>query len=108
MTGRWWSAGSVLAALAGATCCLGPLVFTTLGLSSFVSLWILRHLVPYRNLFFLITIVLLGLGFYATYRRHRQTRVRDKAMVWGSTLLVLALVGYSLYIEGFVLYELPG
>jgi hypothetical protein len=103
MTGRWWSVGSVLAALSGATCCIGPLLFTALGLSSLVSLWILRHFVPYRNLFFAITVVCLGLGFYTAYRHGGQGRRRDKVIVWASTLLVLILVGYSLYVEGLVL-----
>ena len=98
--GRWCSVGSLLTAVAAGICCLGPLLFTTLGLSTFVSLWILRHLVPYRNLFFAMTLLFLGLGFSAIYRRGRQARGRDKAILWASTLLVLALLGYSLYVEG--------
>jgi hypothetical protein len=102
MNGRWWSVGSILAAFAGAICCLGPLLFAALGLSTFVSLWILRHLVPYQSLFFGTTFVLLGLGFYATYRRGKQARGIDKAMVWMATALVIGLLGYSLYVERFV------
>jgi hypothetical protein len=101
MSGRWWSVGSILAALAGAICCLGPLLFAALGLSTFVSLWILRHLVPYQQVFFGVTFVLLGLGFYATYRRGSQTRGIDKAIIWISTALVVGLLGYSLYVERF-------
>ncbi len=104
MTGRWWSTGSVLAAFATGICCVGPLLFSALGLSTFASMWILRHLVPYRNLFFAVTFLLFGLGFYTTYRRSACGRVLDKAILWVSTLLVMALLGYSLYVEGPVLF----
>jgi hypothetical protein len=60
--GRWFSAGSVFSAFAMGICCIGPIAFTALGLSSFASLWVLRHLAPYRNLFLLLTVVFLGLG----------------------------------------------
>jgi hypothetical protein len=102
--GRWLSAGSILTALATSVCCIGPLLFTALGLSSFASLWILRHLVPSRNLFLALTLVFLGLGFYATYRKGKCVRLLDKSILWASTLLVLAILGYSLYVEGFVLF----
>jgi mercuric ion transport protein len=103
--GSGCSGGSVCAALAAGICCLGPLLFAALGLSTFASLWLLRLLVPYRHLFFAGTVVLLGVGFYAVYRRGGQTRVRDKVILWASTLMVLAVVSYSLYVEGVGVFE---
>ena len=102
--GRWFSAGSVLSALAMGVCCIGPIIFSALGLSSFASLWMLRHFAPYRNLFLLLTVVFLGLGFYITYRKGKSVRPLDKGILWGSALLVFALLGYSFFIEGFVLF----
>ncbi|MDH3601996.1 MAG: hypothetical protein OEU26_20485 [Candidatus Tectomicrobia bacterium] len=102
--GRWFSAGSVLSAFAMGICCIGPLLFAALGLSSFASLWVLRHLAPYRNLFLLLTAVFLGLGFYITYRKGKTVRLLDKGILWVSTLLVFALLGYSFSVEGFVLF----
>jgi hypothetical protein len=99
--GRWCGAGAIFTALAAGICCIGPLLFSVLGLSTFVSLWLLRSLVPYRNLFFAGTVLLLGVGFYAAYRRGGQARALDKAMLWTSTLIVLAVVSYSLYVEGW-------
>ena len=99
--GRWCSAGSICTALAAGVCCIGPLLFSVLGLSTFVSLWLLRFLVPYRDLFFAVTFLFLGVGFYTVYRRGGQARTLDKAILWASTLLVLAVVSYSLYVEGF-------
>lgn len=104
MTGRWFSLGSILTALATAICCVGPLFFSILGVSTFASLWILRNLVPYRNLFFVVTFLFLGLGFYTAYRRGGHARGLDKAILWASTLLVIALLGYTLSIEGVVLF----
>ena len=100
--GKWCSAGSVLTALAAAICCIGPLLFLVLGLSTFASLWILRNLVPYRNLFSAVTCLFLGVGFYAAYRRGGHASVLDKVILWASTLLVVALLSYSLYVEGVV------
>jgi uncharacterized membrane protein YqjE len=98
--GRWCSVGSVCTALAAGICCIGPLLFAALGLSTFASLWLLRFPVPYRNLFFAVTVLLLSVGFYGVYWRGGQTRVRDKVILWASTLMVLALVSYGLYVEG--------
>ena len=47
-----------------------------------------------------MTFFFLGVGFYTVYRRGRQARVLDKAILWASTLMVLAVVSYSLYVEG--------
>jgi hypothetical protein len=102
--GRWFSAGSVLSAFAMGICCIGPMVFAALGLSSFASLWVLRHVAPYRHLFLLLTVACLGLGFYTTYRKGKTVRWLDKGILWGSALLVLALLGYSFSIEGFGLF----
>lgn len=98
--GRWCSAGSIFTALAAGVCCIGPLLFSVLGLSTFVSLWLLRYLVPYRNLFFAVTFLFLGVGFYTVYWRGGQARALDKVMLLASTLMVLAVVSYSLYVEG--------
>lgn len=104
MLGRWFSAGSVVSAFAVGICCVGPIIFAALGLGSFASLWILRHLAPYRNLFLLLTVVFLGLGFYTTYRKGKRVRLLDKSILWASTVLVVALLGYSFSVEGFMLF----
>ena len=99
MRGRLFGIGSVLGALVTAICCLGPILFSLLGLSTLTSLWLLRNLVPYRNLFFAITLLFLGLGFYAAYG-HGRARSLDRVILWSCTILVLALLWYTLYTEG--------
>ena len=59
----------VLGALGGAflasACCLGPLLFAALGIG---GAGVLVKLEPYRPLFGTVTLSLLGVGFYFTYR----------------------------------------
>lgn len=99
-----YSVGGVLGAFGMSLCCLAPLVFPMifplLGLSVFSSLWLLRTLVPYRSWFFLATVIFLGLGFYMNYRPEAPRRRANRAVLWASTALVLASMGYSASIEG--------
>jgi len=59
--------GSIVAGIAASTCCLGPLVLLTLGVS---GSWIgsLSAMEPYRPLFIGITLIFLGLAFHKLYR----------------------------------------
>lgn len=61
-------AGAVAGALAASICCLGPLVLVTLGAT---GAWIggLAALEPYRPLFVLAAVGLLGFAFRREYRR---------------------------------------
>lgn len=59
---------AVVAAFASSLCCIGPLVFAVLGLS---GAGLLVKLEAYRPLLAVVTVVLLGSGFYLTYRRPR-------------------------------------
>jgi len=60
--------GAVIAAFASALCCLGPLLFAALGLG---GAGLLVRLEAYRPYFAALTLVLLGSGFYFTYRAPR-------------------------------------
>ena len=59
-------AGAVASALAASACCVGPLLFAMLGLG---GAGFLVAMEPYRPVFTAVTVLLLGLGFYVTYRR---------------------------------------
>jgi|MDTC01.3.fsa_nt_gb mercuric ion transport protein len=58
--------GAVAAAIAASACCVGPLLFALLGLGGAGALVALE---PYRPLFTAVTVLLLGIGWYLTYRR---------------------------------------
>ena len=100
MKARLFSTAAVLGALGTGFCCLGPVIFSFLGVSAMASLTTLRYIVPYRNLFLVITAVALGLGFWSVIaRRGRATRV-EWAVLGGSTLAVIGLLAYTISIEG--------
>ena len=97
--------GSVAAALAASACCVGPLVFALLGIG---GAGFLVALEPYRPVFTVLTVGLLGAGFYLTYRspvnvsaaagaelsgedcgcEMPKTKRAGKRMLWGATGLV--------------------
>ena len=94
-----------LAALLASTCCLGPLVLVTLGVS---GAWIgnLTALAPYQPIFFAATAGFLGVGYYLVYRQPiavcadgscaRPLPKRGvKAVLWAATALVLATVAFD-------------
>ncbi len=64
--------GSVAAALAASACCVGPLVFALLGIG---GAGFLVALEPYRPVFTVLTLGLLGVGYYLTYRTPAMARV---------------------------------
>lgn len=57
--------GALGGAFLASTCCLGPLLFAALGIG---GAGLLVKLEPYRPLFGTMTLGLLGVGFYFTYR----------------------------------------
>lgn len=58
--------GGIFASIVASACCVGPLVFAALGLT---SAGLISRLEPFRGIFSLVTLVLLGVTFYLTYRK---------------------------------------
>lgn len=100
MKARLFSLTAILGAFGAGLCCIGPVVFSLVGLSSFASLWLLQHVVPYRNWWFALTFVALGLGFVSAWRRRGRMSWWEWAMFGGSTLAVIGLLGYTIWLEG--------
>ena len=100
MKTRLFSFTAILGAFGTGLCCIGPVVFSLVGLSSFASLWLLQHVVPYRNWWFGLTFIALGLGFASAWRRRQRTSQLDWVVLGGSTALVLALLAYTVSLEG--------
>jgi len=98
-------AGAVLSAVAASACCIGPLAFAMLGLG---GAGFLVAMEPYRPIFALVTLGLLGVGFYTTYRpapidaddcgcEMPKTNRFGRWMLWGATgVAMLALISPSL------------
>ncbi len=92
--------GSIAAALAASACCVGPLIFAVLGIGGAGALVALE---PYRPLFTAITLGLLGVGYYVTYRQPAtaggeagddcgcempRANKAGKRMLWAATAIV--------------------
>lgn len=100
MRARLFSVAAVLGALGAAVCCLGPAIFSVLGVSTVVSLTALRFVAPYRNVFFAVALAALGLAVWSVIaRRGRVSRV-EWAVLGGSTVAVAVLLFYTITIEG--------
>ena len=64
-TTLWAGVGGVTAAVLGSLCCMGPLVFVTLGVGAGLA----TTFEPLRPVFELVMVALFGLAFYSVYGR---------------------------------------
>ncbi len=100
MKPRLFGLAAVLGALGAGFCCLGPLILSALGVSTVVSLTALSWIVPYRDLFFAVTVVTLGLAFVSVIVRRGRISRLEWAVLGGSTAAVVALLAYTARVEG--------
>lgn len=101
------SIAAVGAALLASLCCIGPVLFVTLGVGAGFA----ARFEPLRPLFTVLTIALLGLGFYSAYGRHGATmaaapcdvdgtcavprsRRRDRILLWIAALVALVVLTF--------------
>jgi len=98
---RVFGLGAVLGAFGAGVCCLAPVLFSLLGLSTVTSLTVIRYVVPYRDWLFGLTIAALLGGYLLAWRRRwRRMSWWDWAMLGGSTLAVIGFLGYTISLEG--------
>lgn len=101
------SVAAIGAALLASLCCIGPVLFVTLGVGAGIA----SQFEPLRPVFTILTLGLLALGFYAVYGPRRtiatrasygvdgsctvpRSRTRDKIMLWVATLFALILLTF--------------
>lgn len=102
--GRGALAMGGMAAILASTCCLGPLILVTLGIS---GAWIanLRVLEPYRPLFIAVALMAMFLAWCRIFRpvvvckpddlcAVLQVRRSYKTIFWGVAGLVLMAIGF--------------
>jgi mercuric ion transport protein len=100
--------GGIIAAIGAGVCCVGPLVLLLLGIS---GSWIsnLAALEPYRPLFILVVVMLLGYAGWKIYRpieecepdracAIRTTRHRRKVTFWLTTVSAIILITSNYWI----------
>lgn len=100
------SIGSIMTAFVASLCCVGPLVFALLGIG---GAGLLVKFEPVRPYFTVLTLGLLGVGFYLAYRRPATmpttggpdcacerpgTNTAGRRMLWIASMLVLGLLAF--------------
>jgi len=94
------AAGGVLGAVLASTCCIGPLLLVTLGIS---GAWIgnLTALEPYQPVFVTATLGFLGFGFWQVYIKPKKACAAGsycaspnsdrvvKTALWVATVLII-------------------
>jgi mercuric ion transport protein len=100
---RMAATGSLLAALLASSCCIGPLLLVSLGVS---GAWIgnLTALEPYQSFFVLVAVACLAFGFWQVYFRPKKVCDADgvceksvsttlvKTVLWISCVLILVAI----------------
>jgi hypothetical protein len=100
MKARLFGLAAILGTLGAGFCCLGPVIFSALGVSAVVSLTALSWVVPYRNVFFGVTLVALGLAIGSVIARRGRVSRSEWAVLGGSVAIIAALFAYTISIEG--------
>lgn len=108
-SGRWSLAangGAIVTAFLASACCVGPLVLALLGIGGGA---LLLEFEPYRPYFMVVTLGLLGLGFWLQYRKPKPVTNADgitcdcptprankagRVMLWVATVLVVAFLAF--------------
>lgn len=108
----WLATGGVLGAVLASSCCIGPLVLVSLGVS---GAWIgnLTALEPLKPYFLAATALLLGLGFWQVYFRKKpaceegsycarpESGLVTKTALWIATFLVALAATIDLWAPWF-------
>ena len=110
----WATAGAIGAAFLASLCCIGPLVFVAFGVGAGLA----STFEPLRPLFTALTVGLIAFGFHVVYGKKPRgdlnacgpdgrcavprSRTRDKALLWGATLLALVLLTFPQWSLWFV------
>lgn len=106
------SLGAVGAALLASLCCIGPLLFVTLGVGAGLA----SRFEPLRPVFSLLTVALIAIGFYIVYARPPKSeacdtdgvcavprsRTREKILLWTATVVALLLLTFPQWSRLFV------
>src|SRR5258707_11001100 len=107
------SAGGIVTAILASLCCIGPVVLALIGVSS-VGLFSVFEV--YRPYLISLTVLLLGVAFYFTYRK-REVKCEDgsckveragvwnKIGVWCATFITVGAISFPYF--GFTAPPLP-
>jgi mercuric ion transport protein len=105
--GAFASIAAIGAAFLASLCCIGPILFVTLGIGAGLA----SQFEPLRPVFIVLTMGLLALGFYSVYGRRPavdadascsvenscaapRNRTRDKVILWIAAAVVLIVLTF--------------
>lgn len=102
------SIGAVVAAVAASACCMGPVAFAAIGSGALAAAS--TKLASVRPAFLALTIALMGLAFYRTYRSPADTCRRDgncapdanrkaRIVLWIAAVVVSLIAAFPYYAE---------
>ena len=106
MNEKLGAVGAPVAALFASACCIGPAVSAGLGIGAVAAA---QSFAPLRPLFLVLTVLLLGLGFYFAYRKPKHRACQGKVceaprisrwsrpILWIVTVMVAALAMFPYY-----------
>lgn len=86
------SIASAITSFLAAICWMGMVLFTSLGLSGF-GFAVVSRISPYRNLFIVLTIIMLGLAHYFIARNSNVSK-NTRTIVWIMTIVSVGLIIY--------------
>ena len=100
----------VLAAFLASLCCIGPVIFGVLGLA---GVGFIAKFEAYRPMLIGVTVILLGIGFYFSYRKKEtcepggicadpRSDRRNKIILWSVTFVAVTLL-FAPSILGWIL-----
>lgn len=101
------SLGAIGAALLASLCCIGPVLFVTLGVGAGLA----SRFEPLRPVFTVMAVALIAVGFYTVYGRRPpegdapsctvdgscavpRNRSREKVLLWIATVIALVLLTF--------------
>ena len=97
-----------MSGIVASVCCIGPLVFSMLGLSGAAMA---HRFAPLRPYFLVLTYAVLGAAFFWTYRPQAQvcqpgescemprSNRPGKLMLWGALIVVLLTTAFTWYAQ---------
>lgn len=87
------SIGSTISSFLAAICWIGIALFTSLGLSG-LGLAFVSTISPYKNIFIILTIAMLGLAHYFMARNNTKSK-STQIFLWIATILSAGFIIYS-------------
>jgi len=86
--------GGIITSVVASACCIGPVIFGLLGIS---SAGLLSQMEPYRPILSVIAVLLIVVAFFLTYKKKKLVECREdsycvnpKSYVWNKRLLWIA------------------